>query len=273
MDEKLITILNNFKKSEGNITVLTGAGISSESGIPTFRGKDGYWTVGSKEYHPEEMATFRMFKMSPYEVWQWYLYRKTVCAQAKPNPGHRAIVELEKIFQDRFVLITQNVDGLHLRAGNTADRTYQIHGNLNFMRCSDECSGLIIPVPKEIPFKDKTDPLTETEKKLLVCKQCEAIARPHVLWFDECYDEKFFRFHSSLQKAEKTDLLLVVGTSGTTNLPMQVGGTVVHRGGALIDINPEPNPFSQMAISVTNGYSCSGKSSEALCQIVEFLKK
>ncbi len=219
------------------------------------------------------MATFRMFKMIPYEVWQWYLYRKTVCAQAKPNLGHRAIVELEKIFQDRFVLITQNVDGIHLRAGNTADRTYQIHGNLNFMRCSDECSGSIISVPNEIPFKDKTTPLTETEKKLLVCRQCGAISRPHVLWFDECYDEKFFRFHNSLQKAEKSGLLLVVGTSGATNLPMQVGVTVVHRGGAVIDINPEPNPFSQMAISVTNGYSCSEKVAKLFSQIVEFLRK
>jgi len=273
MEEKLKKILNQFKHSTGNITILTGAGISSESGIPTFRGKDGYWTVGSKEYHPEEMATFRMFKMSPYEVWQWYLYRKTVCAQAKPNSGHRAIVELEKIFQDRFLLITQNVDGLHLRAGNTPDRTYQIHGNLNFMRCSDECSGLIIPVPNEIPFKNKTAPITEREKKLLVCGQCGAISRPHVLWFDECYDEKFFRFHSSLRKAEKTDLLLVVGTSGATNLPMQVGVTVVHRGGAVIDINPEPNPFSQMAISAANGYYYSEKSSEALPKIVEFLRK
>jgi NAD-dependent protein deacetylases, SIR2 family len=273
MDDKLINILNHFKNTEGNITILTGAGISSESGIPTFRGKDGYWTVGSKEYHPEEMATLRMFKMSPYEIWQWYLYRKTVCAQAEPNSGHRAIVELEKIFQDRFVLITQNVDGLHLRAGNTPDRTYQIHGNLNFMRCSDECSGLIIPVPNEIPFKDKTAPITETEKKLLICSQCGAISRPHVLWFDECYDEKFFRFYSSLQKAEKTDLLLVVGTSGATNLPMQVGVTVVHRGGAVIDINPEPNPFSQMATSVTNGYHASEKSSETLPQIVEFLRQ
>jgi len=273
MDEKLITILNHFKKSSGNITVLTGAGISSESGIPTFRGKDGYWTVGSKEYHPEEMATLRMFKMNPYEVWQWYLYRKTVCAQAKPNSGHRAIVELEKIFQDRFVLVTQNVDGLHLRAGNTLERTYQIHGNLNFMRCSDECSSLIAPIPSEIPFKDKTTPLTEAEKKLLVCGKCGAITRPHVLWFDECYDEKFFRFHSSLRKAEKTDLLLVVGTSGATNLPMQVGATVAHRGGAVIDINPEPNPFSQMAISVTNGYYYAEKSSKVLPQIVEFLRR
>lgn len=273
MEEKLKKILNQFKHLNGNITVLTGAGISSESGIPTFRGKDGYWTVGSKEHHPEEMATVRMFKVSPYEVWQWYLYRKTVCAQVKPNLGHLAIVELEKVFQDRFVLITQNVDGLHLRAGNAPDRTYQIHGNLNFMRCSAECSGVIVSVPKAVPCKDKTTPLTETEKKLLVCGQCGAISRPHVLWFDECYDEKFFRLHSSLQKAEKTDLLLVIGTSGATNLPMQVGVTVVHRGGAVIDINPEPNPFSQMAISATNGYYCSEKSSEALPRIVESLTK
>jgi len=107
----------------------------------------------------------------------------------------------------------------------------------------------------------------------LICSQCGAISRPHVLWFDECYDENFFRFHSSLRKAEKTDLLLVVGTSGATNLPMQVGVTVVHRGGAVIDINPEPNPFSQMATSVTNGYYYAEKSSEALPQIVEFLRK
>ena len=273
MDAKLITALEHFKHSGGNITILTGAGISAESGIPTFRGKDGYWTVGSKEYHPEEMATFSMFKMNPYEVWQWYLYRRTVCAQAKPNPGHKAIVELEKIFQDRFVLITQNVDGLHLRAGNTPERTYQIHGNLNFMRCSEECSNELTSVPSAIPCKDKTSMITEEEKKFLVCHRCGALSRPHVLWFDECYDEKFFRFHSSLHKAEKTDLLLVVGTSGATNLPLQVGVTVAHRGGAIVDINPEPNPFSQMSLGAGNGCYYSEKASTSLPQIVDFLRK
>ena len=273
MEPSLLEILTQFKNSAGNITVLTGAGISAESGIPTFRGKDGYWTIGSKEYHPQEMATLRMFKIHPYEIWQWYFYRKTVCAQARPNPGHLAIVELEKIFRDRFLLITQNVDGIHLRAGNTEARTYQIHGNLNFMRCSQECGPQIFPIPPKIPDKDKTAPISEDEKKLLVCPQCGALTRPHVLWFDECYDEKYFRFNSSLQKAGETDLLLVVGTSGATNLPMQVGAMVAHKGGAIIDINPEPNPFSQMAMSVKNGYFYQEKGGSALALILEFLKK
>ncbi|MFH1625115.1 MAG: Sir2 family NAD-dependent protein deacetylase, partial [Pseudomonadota bacterium] len=112
MDDRLKGILTQFKESDGNLTVLTGAGISAESGIPTFRGKEGYWTIGSKEYRPEEMATLRMFLQDPFEVWQWYLYRRTVCANAHPNSGHTAIVELERIFRDRFCLITQNVDGL-----------------------------------------------------------------------------------------------------------------------------------------------------------------
>ena len=272
MDSRLEDILKRFKDSRGNITVLTGAGISAESGIPTFRGKDGYWTVGSKEYHPQEMATFRMFKLRPYDVWQWYLYRKTVCARAKPNSGHFALVELENIFMERFCLITQNVDGLHLRAGNTTERTYQIHGNINFMRCSRECSDEIFPVPPEIPPQDKTSRISEEEKRLLVCPHCGALSRPHVLWFDECYNEKYFRFDSSIRKAKETDLLLVVGTSGATNLPMQVGSLVVRKGGAIIDINPEINPFSQMAERVKNGYHYQGSSGEILPEIVDFLK-
>ena len=121
MEDRLQDIVQKFKDSRGNITVLTGAGISAESGIPTFRGRDGYWTIGSKEYHPQEMATFHMFTRRPLDVWAWYLYRKTVCAEAVPNAGHRALVELETLFLDRFCLITQNVDGLHLRAGNTPE--------------------------------------------------------------------------------------------------------------------------------------------------------
>ena len=95
----------------------TGAGISAESGIPTFRGPEGYWTVGSKEYHPQEMATNRLFRQQPWDVWQWYLYRTSVCARAKPNRGHAILVELEQRLQDRFLLITQNVDNLHILAG------------------------------------------------------------------------------------------------------------------------------------------------------------
>lgn len=272
MERKLIDILQQFKNSKGNLTVLTGAGISAESGIPTFRGKDGYWTVGSQAYHPQEMATLHMFKVRPYEVWQWYLYRRTICAQAQPNAGHLSSVELEIIFKDRFCLITQNVDGLHLRAGNTPERIYQIHGNLNFMRCSHECSGEIIPVPPEIPPQDKTSELSEEEKSRLTCPHCGALTRPHVLWFDEYYNEKFFRFESSIQKAKETDLLLVVGTSGATNLPMQVGSLVAQRGAFIIDINPDPNPFSELARSLPGGYYYPEKASAILPKIVDFFK-
>ena len=273
MDGRLKDILKFFRESNGDLTILTGAGISAESGIPTFRGKEGFWTVGSKEYRPEEMATWRMFSKEPFEVWQWYLYRRTICAEAAPNQGHMAIVELEGIFKDRFRLITQNVDGLHLRAGNSIENTYQIHGNINFIRCSKECTQEVFPIPRDIPPKAKNEMLSNEDKALLVCPHCGSLTRPHVLWFDESYNEDFYRFESSIQRAMNTDLLLVIGTSGATNLPMQVGKVVAGKGKTIIDVNPLPNPFSRMAETTANGYYCQGKSGEILPEIVDFLKR
>src|SRR5258706_15326963 len=91
----------------GNIIALTGAGISAESGIPTFRGKEGYWTIGAREYHPQELATFEAFEAMPWSVWAWYLYRRGVCRAAAPNAAHAALVRLDAALQDRFALITQ----------------------------------------------------------------------------------------------------------------------------------------------------------------------
>jgi len=99
----------------GKVIGLTGAGVSAESGIPTFRGKEGYWTVGSRDYHPQELATHEAFTEMPWEVWAWYLYRRGVCRAAAPNAAHEAFVRLDKALGDRFALITQNVDGLHRR--------------------------------------------------------------------------------------------------------------------------------------------------------------
>src|SRR5215831_9378621 len=96
---------------EGGVVVLTGAGISAESGIPTFRGKEGYWTVGAREYHPQELATHEAFRAMPWEVWAWYLYRRSVCRRAHPNPGHEALTRIAVALPDRFALVTQNVDG------------------------------------------------------------------------------------------------------------------------------------------------------------------
>ena len=262
-----------FKDTGGRLTVLTGAGISAESGIPTFRGPEGYWTVGSKEYRPEQMATHAMFSRDPWEVWAWYLYRRTICEKAQPNAGHQAIAEMEKIFEDRFRLITQNVDGLHLRAGNTEARTFQIHGNLHVLRCAANCCQRLFPFPTQIGEKKKNELVTEEEKEWLICPDCQGIARPHVLWFDEYYDEHFFRAESALQWAGITDLLLVIGTAGATNLPMQIGGMVSRNPHAiLIDINPQGNPFRNMAKNHPRGFVMEGGSGENLKKILSIWK-
>ena len=254
MDKELFARMKAFADGSQHITVLTGAGISAESGIPTFRGPEGYWTVGAKEYHPQEMATFAMFQQKPYDVWAWYLYRLGVCRKARPNEGHRAVVELERIFKDRFTLITQNVDGLHLQAGNSEKRTYQIHGNIHHMRCASECTDQIYPLPDAIEGKARGDALNDEDKRRLCCPQCGHMARPHVLWFDEAYNEPQYRFYSSLAAAQQTDLLLVVGTAGATNLPNQVAGVVAQGGGTIIDVNIEANPFSNLAQATGKGF-------------------
>jgi NAD-dependent deacetylase len=253
------------------ITVLTGAGISAESGIPTFRGPEGYWTVGSKVYQPQEMATWRMFTRDPEEVWKWYLYRLSVCRQAQPNAGHLALAAMEKHFEDRFTLITQNVDGLHLRAGNRPNRTYQIHGNIFRMRCSKECTGEIFPVPDALQSKQPGADLTDQDRRLIRCPLCGANTRPHVLWFDETYDETFYRYRSSLETAAQTRLLIIVGTSGATNLPNQIVWEVYRRAGTIIEINVEPTPFTEIARKSPHGFFIQGPSGQALPQLVQRL--
>ncbi|PIE61565.1 MAG: RNA polymerase subunit sigma [Desulfobacterales bacterium] len=266
---KIDSLLENFITGTGRITVLTGAGISAESGIPTFRGPEGYWTVGSKEYRPEQMATFAMFSQNPWEVWAWYLYRWTVCNNAAPNSGHRAVVQMEALFKDRFKLVTQNVDGLHLKAGNSEDNIFQIHGNLNYVRCSKECTPLLLPFPKGIGSKAKNQPVTEEEKERLTCPNCGHLLRPHVLWFDECYNEIWFKAESAMEWATKTELLLVVGTAGATNLPMQIGMVIARNPNAIVvDINPEDNPFRQFARRHPRGIVMEGTGGKYLHEIL-----
>lgn len=231
----------------GLIVYLTGAGISAESGIPTFRGTEGYWTVGSTNYHPSELATNRAFSADPETVWSWYLYRHSVCRRAAPNAGHQTLAELEAQLQDRFILVTQNVDGLHLRAGNTLERTYQIHGNINFMRCFAECCPDLTPIPDKIGDMDRGGTLTDDQRELLRCSECNGWSRPHVLWFDEIYDESRFFFESSLRAASECRALITVGSSGSTNLPHQMARAAARNGALLIDINPEPNPFAALS--------------------------
>ncbi len=269
---RLESILEASRSIDGPVVLLTGAGISAESGIPTFRGEEGYWTVGSKNFHPMELATWESFTKMPDEVWAWYLYRRGVCRAAEPNAGHLAIAALEKKLEDRFVLITQNVDGLHLRAGSTPERTFQIHGNIDFMRCADDCKLDLYPIPDEVEVAwDKGRKMDVATRELLLCPACGTRARPHVLWFDEYYDEEHFRFESSLQVASRASVLLVVGTTGRTNLPLHVGGIVARRGAPMIFVNPEPTPFTDMVEANPNGLYLEGTAAAHLPALIDAL--
>jgi NAD-dependent deacetylase len=226
------------------VVITTGAGISAESGIPTFRGPEGYWTVGSREYHPQEMATQAAFRKMPREVWRWYLYRKGICNAAAPNPAHFALVELEQALADRFMLVTQNVDGLHLRAGNSSARTVQVHGNTDYMRpiTGDRTP---IRIPATIPKLDKHDPITDEIWAQLVSEDGRP-TRPHVLWFDEYYEEELYRSQTAMESAAECDLMVVVGTSGAAAIPYHMAAAL-RDGALLIDINPDENPFATHA--------------------------
>lgn len=250
------------------VVFLTGAGISAESGIPTFRGKEGYWTVGSTNYHPMDLATRESFSKMPEQVWCWYLYRRTVCNRAQPNPGHEMLAKLEEALTPHFLLVTQNVDGLHLRAGNSLERTYQVHGNTNFMRCWNDCCTDMFPIPEEVGDMDRGEHLSQTQKDLLVCPKCGGRSRPHVLWFDECYDEERFKFESSLHAALNCAALISIGSSGSTNLPTQMVRGAAARGATVIDINPERGPYAAMAES-SGGFWLKGTAGEGLKQVAE----
>lgn len=254
----------------GRVVALTGAGISAESGIPTFRGTEGYWVVGSRNYMPEEMATRHMFSRAPDEVWRWYLYRFAGARRARPNAGHHALVTLERSLGERFTLVTQNIDGLHHRAGASRARTYCIHGEAAYVRCAEECTRELLPLP-ELPRAAADAPLAAAERRQLTCTRCGAWLRPHVLWFDEYYDEEYYRMESALAAASAADLLLVVGTSGATTLPMRIGELAFRGGAVLVDVNPEPNPFSQLAQASPRGFFARGTACERLLEIVRVL--
>jgi NAD-dependent deacetylase len=272
LDSELLALLDHTRHDSGPIVVLTGAGISAESGIPTFRGKEGYWVIGSREYHPQELATWRTFQAHPERVWPWYLYRRTVCRRSQPNAGHLALARLEMALKDRFVLVTQNVDGLHLRAGNSLERTWQIHGNIDYVRCSAECGAPMRPVPETIPPYDRGDTLQSEHVDALRCPECGAMGRPHVLWFDEYYDEDRYRFDSAQHVTARASMLLVIGTSGATNLPLHMASIAARRGIPIVDINLSPdNPFAEAAKKLDNGFALTGASGDFLPAIADYL--
>ena len=268
--EKLKFCLEKGKK----ISFLIGAGLSAESGIPTFRGKDGYWVSGSKNYKAEEIGTLRMFNLASQEVWKWFLFRKSVTEKAKPNQSHLLLKEIEDNLTDNFALISQNVDSLHRKAGNSEERTFLIHGDFDFVRCGDECSKELYPFPKGINLSNRNkDEITESEWKKLRCPKCKEDLRPHVLWFDEYYDEKYYKKDSVLNLSKKTGLLFVIGTSGATNLPQLVAKNVLAKSGMVVEVNIESSYFSKLLKNKKNGIIIQSKSTPFLMELNEEIKK
>lgn len=261
--QSLVSIIEQvYEKDKRNLfTFLTGAGISADSGIPTYRGSDGIWIKGTKYHRPEYVATFQFFLANPEDFWQFVLVRKKLISEAKPNESHFLLVEIEKLLGERFQLITQNIDNLHPRAGN--QKLYEIHGNYREVKCSNTCRE-ILPMPSILKGKGLEEDLTNEETEALKCPSCGHWLRPNVLLFDEFYDERTNKKDSALKAAKNSGVLFVIGTSGATNLPMALAQQTLPYGGYVVDINIEDNLFTELIQNKKNKLIVRQKSSEVL---------
>lgn len=271
MKEQLEAIIRQvYHKEKRNLfTFLTGAGISSDSGIPTYRGTDGIWVKGTQFHKPEEFGTLKYFKQHPEEVWQYALFRKKMFETAMPNHSHLELAEIEKMLKNRFHLITQNIDNLHRRAGNT--RLYEIHGNNREIKCSNGCKGISL-FPQEIKGKDIDEDLTRNDIALLTCPDCGHWMRPNILWFDEYYDEKTNKKFSALKVAKNSGILFIIGTSGATNLPLAIAETALKYAACIVDVNTEDNNFTELIKNKKNKLIIREKSTEVLAGVKEIIK-
>ncbi len=219
--EGLISALRDAER----VVALTGSGISAESGVPTFReAQTGLW----ERYDPQELATPDAFARDPRLVWEWYEWRRNLVAEAEPNPGHRALAELERRTPG-FTLVTQNVDGLHERAGSR--NVIELHGNILRSKCSLEDE-----VVKPEAHDDSVPPR---------CPLCGAFLRPDVVWFGEMLPTG--ALESASEAARGCDLFFSVGTSGLVYPAAALPYEAMKNGAALVEINPSETPLSRHA--------------------------
>ena len=224
--------VRDWLRGASSVAVLTGAGISAESGIPTFRSANGLW----RKYRPEDLATPQAFLRDPLLVWEWYQWRRALIAGAEPNPGHLALAALESRV-DRFLLVTQNVDGMHDRAGSR--RIVKLHGDIWILRCiqcarewEDHCTHLPVLPPR--------------------C-DCGGLARPGVVWFGETLPT--LAWQEAEDAMRSAALLLVVGTSGVVYPAAGLVSIARSAGARVVEINVEDTAQSAYCDAMLRGRS------------------
>ncbi len=240
--QELIDVLKTAKR----VAVLTGAGVSQESGLRTFRdAQSGLWA----QYRPEELASPQAFKRDPRLIWDWYAMRRGQVQEVKPNRGHFALAEFRHLFE-QFTLVTQNVDGLHQAAGSTG--VIELHGNLAQVRCS-KC-GVLTGSWDEAP-----------EGGVPVCRMCGGLLRPNVVWFGEALPREGLELAAAA--ARGCDVFFTIGTSGVVQPAASLAAAARNKQAVLVQVNLDPEPV----ISGVN-FVLAGRSGEVLPALLEAVR-
>lgn len=232
--QQAVAIVRNARA----LAVLTGAGVSKESGVPTFRdAQDGLWA----QFDPTQLATPEAFRRDPKLVWDWYEHRRAMLAAVQPNAGHRAIAQLERVIPDVLV-VTQNIDGLHQQAGSTT--VIELHGNIQRHKCVADCQGA--PTISDIATLT-WDPAAGPP----ACPHCGALMRPDVVWFGELLSAE--ALEHARRFIRRADALLVVGTSGLVQPAASLPRYARNNGAAVIDVNPNEDEIAGFATVFLQG--------------------
>jgi len=238
MESKIQQAADYLKKAQ-NIVILTGAGVSKESGVPTFRDAlDGLWA----RYDPEDLATPSAFQANPKLVWDWYEYRRELVRAARPNPGHFALAKLQKQHPS-LTIITQNVDDLHEQAGSTD--VIHLHGKIARSKCFYHCQG-------EPTYVDVSQ--IEFDEGPPACPHCGRWVRPDVVWFGEMLPQD--EISTAFTASQHADVALVVGTSGLVTPAATLPTIAKQAGAAIIEVNPAESgitPIADIKLDGTSG--------------------
>jgi len=254
----------------GNVLVITGAGVSAESGIPTFRSVDGTGLYDADDWNPVEFLRSSTVEHQIDKLWEYYLDRFAGAMDGKePNPAHLAIAYLEAFMNKtpgRFLLVTQNIDGLHIEAGSTPEKCVELHGDRR-MRCSDECwlrnnDGVpkIVPIPEGATFPED-----------VTCPDCGYMMRPHVLLFDEAYSQELYRSEEAHDFAQEADLVITVGCSAVVPVAQILANYAVMRDAVVIDVNPGDGPLATLADQ--QGVRLQGRAGAVMPKLVDYLTR